>query len=364
MKLAHLCLWMTGSLALGLALPGAARAQTRHVVIVSIDGLRPDAIDAARATTMQRLMREGAVAQNARTISPSLTLPSHASMLSGLTPEKHGVDWNKYLPEKGTIKAPTCLDIADRQGLWTEMVVGKEKLLHLGRPGFIAPPARGAEQVGKLAVERLTTHKPSLMMVHFSDPDDAGHRHGWMTPEQFASIRDCDAALEGIIQAIQRTPGLAGHTTIILTADHGGHAKTHGTEMPEDMRIPWIAWGAGVRRGRSRTPMVTYDTAATALYLLGLPVPRNWDGRPQTWAFERRREAVGQKVAIQPSAWDLGAADTDRGWSAPGIIRLGWTVAAARWRYRPHLARIRTTETRRIHHHTGGRSCTRPNVRC
>ena len=53
-------------------------------------------------------------------------------------------------------------------------------------------------------------------------------------------------------------------TLIIVTSDHGGHETHHGTDLPEDMTIPWIAWGAGVRRGHALTNRVTLpDTAAT-----------------------------------------------------------------------------------------------------
>src|SRR5918995_1492283 len=72
-------------------------ALTRNVVLVSIDGLRPDAIERFGAPTLQRLMREGSYSLSARTIMPSTTLPSHTSMLSGERPEVHGVSWNNVV---------------------------------------------------------------------------------------------------------------------------------------------------------------------------------------------------------------------------------------------------------------------------
>ena len=92
-------------------------------------------------------------------------------------------------------------------------------------------------------------------------------------------------SLATIKNAIEKA-GIAGSSVILLSADHGGHAKTHGTNSPEDMTIPWIAWGVGVKRGVTITaPVTTYDTAATALWLLGVPIPSNWDGKPVTSAF-------------------------------------------------------------------------------
>ena len=284
----HLC-WLTLLLAVILAAP--ARAQVKHVVIISFDGLRPDAIDAAKAPVLQRLRREGAVADNARTISPSVTLPSHASMLSGLKPARHKVNWNSYQPDRGHIKAPTCQDIAHKAGLGTALIVGKKKLVQLARPGmvdFVKQPGYWSMDVAPIAAAYLAKRQPALMFVHFSDPDGAGHKYGWMTPQQLDAIAKADASLGQIIKRIETTDGLRGQTLVIITADHGGHGKSHGSKRIEDMKIPWIAWGAGVKPGRHQEPVVTYDTAATALYALGLPVPKHWDGKPQTWAFQKK----------------------------------------------------------------------------
>ena len=67
---------------------------TPHVLVVSIDGLRPDAITTFNAPTLRRLTVEGSYTLAASTITPSKTLPSHTSMLTGLSPEQHGVLWN------------------------------------------------------------------------------------------------------------------------------------------------------------------------------------------------------------------------------------------------------------------------------
>jgi len=285
------------------AAPAQARPRIRHVVIVSFDGLRPDAIDAAKTPTLDRLRREGAVALNARTITPSITLPSHASMLSGVSPAKHKVNWNSYQPKRGFISVPTCMDIAHHAGLSTAMVVGKKKLTQLARPGqvdLVSNPGHWAKDVAPGAADYLAKHQPALMFVHFSDPDSAGHRYGWMSAEQLKAIHESDAALGIIIKRIEATKGLRGQTLVIVSADHGGHDRTHGTKRLVDMHIPWIAWGANVKQGRWEKPVITYDTAATALYALGLATPKNWDGKPQKWVFRRavaprRREVKARR---------------------------------------------------------------------
>ena len=82
--------------------------------------------------------------------------------------------------------------------------------------------------------------------------------------------------------------GITGSSVILIIADHGGHEKTYGLNIPDDMTIPWIAWGQGVKKSFTLTaPVTTCDTAATALWLLDLPRPAEFDGRPVERAFEK-----------------------------------------------------------------------------
>jgi arylsulfatase A-like enzyme len=72
---------------------------------------------------------------------------------------------------------------------------------------------------------------------------------------------------------------------IIVTADHGGHDTTHGTDMPEDTTIPWVISGFGIQPMLLTSQVHTSDTAATTAFALGLPIPPEWDGVPVFEAF-------------------------------------------------------------------------------
>lgn len=273
---------------------GAPRpaAHVGHVVLVSIDGLRPDAIQAAGASTLRGLMREGAYTLEARTISPSKTLPSHTSMLTGVGPAKHGITWNDdRTGETGRVGVPTVFDLADSAGLDPAAFFGKAKFRHLvgaGNRGFWATAPRGSEVL--LAprmvedVERYLKYRgPELLFVHVSDPDIAGHTTGWMSAPYRAAVRRADVAVGRILRSARARYG--DDFVLIVTADHGGHARTHGSDDAVDRNIPWIAWGRGIVPGRITGAVTTYDTAATVLWLLGVPRPDAWDGRPVTGAF-------------------------------------------------------------------------------
>jgi len=77
-----------------------------------------------------------------------------------------------------------------------------------------------------------------------------------------------------------------GNFTIIVTADHGGHDRDHGSEDSRDVTIPWIAWGRSVKPGQLKQGVKTMDTAATVLSLLGVAEPANWVGKPVIEAFQ------------------------------------------------------------------------------
>lgn len=266
-------------------------ALTHHVVVVSIDGLRPDAIPAAGARTLERLMREGAHATDARTIFPSFTLPSHTSMVTGVGPEVHGIDWNTNLTAShGVVGVPTMLEVAHEAGLHTAAFLGKRKLLHLLRPGSLdhalyprTEAYLSADRVVEEAVRYLHFERPNLLFVHLPDPDLAGHLFRWRSLPYRWGVRRADQAVRALWEASQDAFG--EDFVLIVTADHGGHGRTHGTAREVDMHIPWIAWGRGVSPGAISASIHTYDTAATALWLLGVPVPAQWEGRPVRSAF-------------------------------------------------------------------------------
>ena len=262
-------------------LPRPARA-----LILSIDGFRPDAIELTPMRNLQALMDEGAYSLVAQTIFPSSTLPSHSSMLTGLCPDKHGVNWNDYIPNKGYASGIDIFDLAHTAGLRTVMVVGKEKLRQVTEPEStdVFEFINDRDLVIAARVVELIPQGFDLMLVHFPTPDWMGHEYGWLSPEQYSVLFRADEALQIILNALEGA-GMRDDTLIIITADHGGHNTTHGSRRLEDMTIPWIIAGPGVKHMVLSTDINTTDTAATVAWVLGLPIQPDWDGRPVLEAF-------------------------------------------------------------------------------
>ena len=268
----------------------AARAEptVQHVFIVSFDGGKPAVMQKSAMPTLFEMAKAGATDWNARTVFPSITLPSHTSMLTGVDIPRHGITWNDYQPRRGVVKVPTVFKLARDVGYTTAIFAGKLKFRHLNVPGTVDEfqiPSYNAKIVAAAAAKYIVEKKPNLCFVHFADSDGAGHQFGWGSPKQIQSFADEDAALQTLRDAV-KAAGIERRSVFIMSADHGGHDKTHGTNSPEDMTIPWIAWGATVKPNFQIISAVrTYDTAATALWLLDVPIPDDWDGKPVKSAF-------------------------------------------------------------------------------
>jgi arylsulfatase A-like enzyme len=262
----------------------------RHVVIISEDGMRPELIyQQQRMQWHQLLYRNGAYTWRARTIRTASTLPSHASMLSGVDVNLHRLTWNNWRPQKGYIQVPTIFNAAESVGMKTAAFVGKFKLRHILPPGTVdvfQRPGYYCKKVSEEAARYIETEKPTLTFVHFSDPDEKGHSAGWMSEDQKRAARDSDACLGTIYQALERS-GMLPETLVIVSADHGGHNHNHSGALLSDRHIPWIAMGPGVRKGYPIHGLIsTMDTAATALSVLGITPLTKLSGKPVHEIFQ------------------------------------------------------------------------------
>lgn len=274
-------------------IPGIER-----VLIIGIDGLRPDRLLYANTPVIRGLMKQGAYSMWMQTAVSANTLPSFTSMLTAVAPAKHGITWNKLLklqtPEWPA--RPTLFEMAHQGGYKTAMVAGKSKFRHLEKPGTIdfaytpADTTATDQQVVGEAVRVITENKPDVLFVHLPGVDAAGHAKGWGSPEQLAAIEQADAGVGQLLAALE-TAGTRSSTLIMLSADHGGAGLTHQAEDVRSRTIPWIAVGPGVKPGYDLTQtrdllLRTEDTCATACYVLGLPIMPYFDGTPVTLAFQ------------------------------------------------------------------------------
>lgn len=279
-----------------LVVLGAARPvpSISRAVIVSVDGLRPDLLLRANAPTLRDLMKHGAFTMWAQTTAVAVTLPSHVSMLTGVAPGKHGIEWNTDLPLARPVYSawPTLFELARQSGYTTAMAAGKPKFKTLEKPGSLSWSSVPKDSilpdaaVADTAVAWIGRYAPQVLFVHLPEVDITGHERGWGSKEQLAAIQGADRCIGRIVAAL-RSRGVLDSTVILISSDHGGAGTSHGADDVRSREIPWIVSGPGICQDLDLTTdrelnVRTEDTFATICYLLGIVPPKSIDGHAVT----------------------------------------------------------------------------------
>jgi predicted AlkP superfamily pyrophosphatase or phosphodiesterase len=257
--------------------PGEPRASeppgaVRHVMLVTIDGMQPEVYlhpDAhgLRVPNLRRMVREGAFSEGARSVFPTVTYPAHTSIVTGVSPLRHGIHanraddpletnldgWRWYAED---IAAPTLWQLAGRAGYRTALIgwpisVGAtatflvpevwrarhsddRKLLRaLSTPGLLDRVARAQpalwshyvpgdflkdEFLTDVAVFLLQAERPHLLLLHLVGVDSAQHKHGLYSPEALTALELADQQLGRLLRA---AAGIWNSTALVVASDHG-----------------------------------------------------------------------------------------------------------------------------------------------
>lgn len=318
-----------------VALGAAPPAQDKQppafdfVFVISVDGLRSDAIPAGGPRILPALHRllRGACRLNARTDPDyTTTLPNHTSMITGrgtAGPQGHGWTLNADPPPGETLHTragfvvESMFDVAHRHGVRTGLYFTKTKFslwinsFNSGREPrdmaiFRAAMHESMQGATNDALAALAEWDRGLVFLHYAEPDLSGHAHGWdLSPESpfMQAVGAIDVELGRLLDAIESRGARRGRCAVILTSDHGGGSpfKSHvAPHMWVNYIIPFLVWaGDGgesfdlyainddVRRDPSLTqppepepgheaarrmqPIRNGDAANLALRLLGLP---------------------------------------------------------------------------------------------
>jgi arylsulfatase A-like enzyme len=240
------------------------------VVLISIDGLKPEYINPDRyplkVPTFRRLMAEGTYARAVTGVLPTVTYPSHTTMVTGVAPAAHGIlynapfdplhrnqdGWMWYFED---VKAETLWQAVNRAGFasssvdwpvtvgapityniaqyWRASTGDDHKLLRaLSTPGLLdeGEKAVGPYPAGYLYTIEADTRRaefaawliaarhPRFHTSYFSVLDEVEHAHGPGTPEVLATIEAIDGMIDRVWQAAVRTDP---HTILCVVSDHG-----------------------------------------------------------------------------------------------------------------------------------------------
>lgn len=257
----------------------------KNVVLFLVDGMRPDGLQQAHTPVMDKLMASGARTLTARTVMPSVTLPCITSLFLGVTPERHGITTNIWTPPARPV--PGLIDVIHSHQAGgvrrAASFYNWEELRDVSRPGSLEASfflrkceslkGMGDTALAELAASWLNQHPMDFVFIYLGYVDIAGHDYGWMSEAYLAGIANADRCIGRVLEVLPR------ESIVIVTGDHGGHARTHGTDCDEDMTIPFIISGPGIAPGQSLGPVSITDIAPTVATLLGLPSPVEWTGR-------------------------------------------------------------------------------------
>ena len=256
------------------------------VVFVMIDGLRPDARAHAALPALEGLIARGASSLVAQSTMPSMTLPCHMTIFHSVPPTRHGITSNAYHPMARPL--PGLIEQAKAHTRRSAFFYNWEPLRDLSRPEILdfAWYRDGIYQADgdDLLVDAVLTYLPDLQpdfaFIYLGTVDTAGHYYGWISDGYLRQAERVDGCLARVLAALPPS------AHVLVQADHGGHDRIHGTDMVEDMTIPWVVAGPRIKQGHTiAQPVSLLNTAPTLAALLDVPPHREWEGTVVEEAF-------------------------------------------------------------------------------
>ena len=273
----------------------------KHVVMIGLDGLAGNTVEAADMPTVKMMMENGAWTLQARSILPSSSACNWASMYMGVGPEMHGYNtWGSRKPDFPSIELsengmmPTIFTALRRHNAeynlaafyeWEvqgDLIDNKAVTYHQHIP-MVEP--RG-EAITNAYIDYLKEYKPEFSICIFDSPDAEGHGHGWGSEIYMSRLQGADAQIAAIIEATKQA-GMYDDTIFMVVSDHGGIGTGHGSTSMSEMEAPLVFFGKGIKKGHKiQSSVVRYDTAPTIARILGAEAPAVWRGKVIEEIFE------------------------------------------------------------------------------
>lgn len=249
------------------------------VLLILVDGMRPDGVMSCGSSALPDLAKKGASDFAAHTIMPSITLPCHTSLFYSVPSDRHGIFDNTW--HSMVRPLPGILQASAWAGSKNAMFYNWEQLRDLGSPGNCAYSLyinlHANEDSDRLLTDAAKAYiakaEPDFVFLYLGETDEKGHKYGWMSPEYLETVKNASACIDDIVAS------LPASYSVFITADHGGHGRGHGADIPEDMTIPLIALGKDFVPGSAFPhPASIMDIAPTVAKIMGFPKPEDWEG--------------------------------------------------------------------------------------
>lgn len=251
----------------------------KKVLLVSIDGLRSDAL--LNTEYGDWLKTRSTFSFNMQTVFPPITQPCHFSMFYSVEPDIHGVFEN--LKEKPSIEIEgitqrllnnnkSCAVFYDYKYL--DFLFDKsEKLFNFCIDGEEFGYENTYALVMQNCLDYISNNDVDFTFLYFGFPDEMGHVYGFLSKEYYSAIKQTFSSFLTLYDT------LSNEYTIIITSDHGGHEKTHGEFISEDMTIPFFIIGDDYSTNQEIENVSILDVAPTVTTILNISPNESWTGK-------------------------------------------------------------------------------------
>jgi len=248
------------------------------VILILVDGMRPDSLGSIDFA--KKFISKSSYSMKAKAVMPSVTLPCHMSLFHSVDPQRHGILTNFYTPQVRPIDG-LCEQLK-KANKKCAFFYDWEQLRDLTRPDSLAYSnyisghsytySRTKAILTENAIEYARQNLADFIFLYLGHTDAVGHDCGWMSKEYMDAVAGSWECIENVVR------NLSKDYTVIVTADHGGHDRSHGSEMDEDMLIPIICNGPKFKENQQLDNISIKDIAPTVTKLLGCEVAPEWEG--------------------------------------------------------------------------------------
>jgi hypothetical protein len=280
----------------------------RHVLVIGIDGARPDALQAANTPQLHALIARGAVSYDAfsggvlgtPTQQETASGAAWTSILTGVWVDKHQVRDNSFKTSNlkklegsritGYPHFFTRIKQKYPQAYLASIVNWKpinDKILSDADYRDTGNDEHVANQCAKLL---LGDKNPAVIFLQFDEVDHAGHESKGFSPgspghaRYLQAIEQCDRQIGVVLDAMKKRPGFAREDwLVVVTADHGGVGKKHGGQSPDERTVFIITSGGGYPQ-KVVSPGPGIVAIPTLVFRhLGIPIDPSWSWETVSW---------------------------------------------------------------------------------
>ena len=253
----------------------------KKVLLILVDGMRPDSIPLCGDEGFETFFKAGTYCMEAQTTFPPVTLPCHMSLFHSVGARRHGTTTNIYAPQVRPVKG--LIEVLAAAKKTSGFVYTWEELRDCCTPGnhleyswFVRHHLETLSELEHKATAAaknyIEEYAPDFLFLYLAGADEWGHKKGWMSQEYLNSVRNAWDCIRDICA------DLPEEYTVIVTADHGGHDRVHGGNIPEDMTIPITIHGIDFPASKALECCDIRDIAPTIVELLGLEPDAEWEG--------------------------------------------------------------------------------------